>query len=109
MVFAIYYLIEIQTMPGGDDQILIVPVILIMVVLFLVIFYKEWRAAKESIAKTPAKEEGMDELIEDESAARWSKKSLSFIVLVALHLFMMNLVGFIFFPRCYLSLRSCGC
>jgi len=92
LVFALIYLIDISALENEQDTLMVNPVIWIMIVLYPIIIWQEWRAEKKKRAE---KEDLAEDGEEPESSVGLSRKVFLFMVLTFIYLILMNYIGFV--------------
>lgn len=92
LVFALIYLIDVSALENEQDTLMINPIIWIMVILYPIIIWQEWKAAKKQKAK---KEENVEEDTESETFVRLSRKVFLFMIFTFIYLVLMHYIGFI--------------
>lgn len=86
---ATYYFIDIQALKNSQDRLLINPIYWIMVVLYPIIIWQEWKAKSQTNAINVKKDE------DDETKVTLTKKLFSYIACIVIYLIGLNYVGFI--------------
>jgi len=94
LLFTIIYIIDASALENSQDTLMVIPVLWIMVLLYPIIIWQEWRAAKKQEAeKQEVAEEEED--ADNETTLKLSKKVLLFMILTFIYLILMNYIGFI--------------
>lgn len=86
---ATYYFVDVQALKNAQDRLLINPVYWIMVALYPVILWQEWKER----AKT--NETLVEENEDDESKVTLTKKLFLYMVFIVIYLVGLNYTGFI--------------
>jgi hypothetical protein len=95
LLFTILYFFEIDSLKNAQDKLLVNPVIWIMILLYPIIIWQEWKEKRKEEHTEKAEED-------DESSARMSKKIFFFMLSTFLYLILMNYVGFIIMTIVYM-------
>lgn len=98
-VFALVYLYQMTSLKNPQDKILVNPVIWLMIIMFPIILWIEWRQFREDFNQ---QEEG--ETLESETNATLTLRVLFFIVLTFIYLIAMEKLGFVVSTVLYIPL-----
>lgn len=95
LLFIIVYYFDISSLKNSQDKLLVNPIIWIVILLYPIIIWQEWREKKknEAVQQEDVTEKEIDE--DDETSARLSKKVLLFMIFTLAYLILLNYVGFI--------------
>lgn len=93
-IFTLIYFIDASSLENQQDTLMVQPVLWIMIILYPIIIWQEWRAEKKRKVekqKTAEEEEDADE----DTSIRLSKKVFLFMIFTFIYLILMNYIGFI--------------
>lgn len=98
-IFALVYLYQMTSLKNPQDKILVNPVIWLMIIMFPIILWIEWRQFREDFNH---QEEG--ETLESETNATLTLRVVLFIIITFLYLIVMEKLGFVLSTLVYIPL-----
>lgn len=93
LLFALLYLYEIGSLKNPQDKLLVNPVIWIIIILYPIILWQEWRQFKGKQSEEVQSEETKEDE-DSETSARLTKKIFFFMLSTFGYLILMNYLGF---------------
>lgn len=103
LLFALLYLYEISSLNHSQDKLLVNPVIWIIVILYPIIIWQEWRQFKGKQAQEQTSEPEKEKE-SSETSAKLTKKVLFFMLSTFGYLIGMNYLGFFMMTIIYMPL-----
>lgn len=101
LLFALLYLYEIGSLKNPQDKLLVNPVIWIMVILYPIILWQEWRQFKQSKSEEETAEDDKESA---DTSAKLTKKIFFFMLSTFGYLILMNYFGFFIMTILYMPL-----
>lgn len=94
-LFVLIYLFDVSNLNYQQDTLMVKPILWIMMVLYPIVIWQEWRSAKKQNAEKKETGNEKAESEEDDTSTRLSKKVILFMVFTFAYLILMNYIGFI--------------
>lgn len=103
LAFALFYLFDISDLKNPQDKLLVNPVIWIIVILYPIIIWQEWRTFKEEQPKEEKTDSQNDEN-SSETTTRMTKRIFLFMLTTFVYLLLIDFVGFIITTVLYIPI-----
>lgn len=115
LIFTLIYFWDVSSLNNSQDKLLVDPVIWIIILLYPIIIWQEWREKNnKTTEKVGITEQLLDdadltdqlenEEEEDEASARLTKKIFYFMLSTLLYLLIMNYLGFVITTIIYMPI-----
>jgi len=95
LFFVIIYYLDISSLKDSQDKLLVNPVIWLVIILYPIIIWQEWKEKRKRDMKHEETLETHEVDEDDETSVTLSKKVFLFMISTLLYLILINYVGFI--------------
>lgn len=91
LIFTLIYFVDVSSLNNPQDRLMVSPVIWIIIILYPIIIWQEWKENKKRKNDEQLQEQSED----DETSAKLNKRILLFMVSTLVYLAVMSYLGFI--------------
>lgn len=105
LLLVTFYFLEVQGLEDTRNGVLINPIFWIMVILYPLILWQEWKKFKHQTSETDelkSELEKIEESVDSDEDARMTKKLLAYIIGIGIYLLLVDHIGFVIMTLIFL-------